>query len=117
MASDGNNDMTTMLSWLSCRCHCHRHKTRQDRQGQERGDMRGALVRRGDNTHCLHTVNVIFTQVPMLMSRVRIQVTMGAGIAAGHKNVTHTHTHTSKGIKTHTGYPYPCQSLPIHRIR
>jgi len=28
----------------------------------------------------------------MLMSRVWVQVTMGAGIAAGHENVTRTHT-------------------------
>jgi len=45
MVSDGNDDMTTMLSQLSCHHHrCH-HKTRQDGWGRGRGDMRGALVR------------------------------------------------------------------------
>ena len=69
------------------------------------------LVRQGDNAHCLHTANVTFTWVPMLMSWVWVQVTTGVGIAAGHENVTHTHTHTGKGIKTRMGYPYLCQSL------
>jgi len=35
---------------------------------------------------------VIFTRVSMLMSWVWVWVTTGAGIAAGHENVTRTHT-------------------------